>query len=334
MHQSQLFPQYGRIYVATKLSTNMKHYTVKDLRRDFPDDDACLRWLVNYLFPDGITCKKCQRITKHHKLKNRKVYSCDSCGTQVSPTAGTIFHKSSTPLTDWFYAIWIMSSDKAGTSAKQIERTLGVSYPTAHRMMHQIRTMMDGPDELLAEEVEIDETFVHPNTFKRSSAQRRFGRDARRTGEVVFGMVQRGGAAKVWHVKTAGARVIQPIIQKNVKYGSLIHTDGYMAYRRLPRMGYEHRWTDHGAGEYYTEASYTQNVENLWSHFKRGIKGVYRHVDERYLQNYANEYAWRYSHRHDETIFWSLLKRISFAKPSLIPEKTLSLSELLKTLPY
>jgi transposase-like protein len=310
MHQLQLFPQYGKIYVVQKLSTRMK-YTVKDLRRDFPDDQSCLERLVQYLYPNGITCKKCQVVTKHHKLKNRKVYSCDKCGTQVSPTAGTIFHKSSVPLTDWFYAIWIMSSNKAGTSAKQIERELGVSYPTAWRMMHQIRKMMDAPDELLSGEVEVDETFVHANSFKNSRARRRYGFDARRTGQVVFGMVQRGGPVKVWHVKTDGARILQPLIRDNIQYGTLIHSDGHRAYQRLPKMGYEHRWTDHGKFQFYTPDSAIQNIENVWSHFKRGIKGVYRHIGPAYVQAYANEFAWRYSNRNATSMFWALMERVS-----------------------
>jgi transposase len=292
-------------------------YTVKDLRVDFPDEESCLGWLLSYKFPNGVFCIQCDKITKHYKIKNRRVYSCSKCGRHLSPTAGTIFHKSCTPLTDWFYAIWMMSMNKAGTSAKQIERELGVSYPTAWRMMHQIRKMMDAPDGLFTGEVEIDETFIHANSFKRSSARRRYGSDARRTGQVVFGIVQRGGAVKVWHVKTAGARIIQPLIRENVKYGTLIHTDGYQAYRTLPKMGFEHRWTDHGKLEFYTPDSSTQNIENVWSHFKRGIKGVYRHIGPDYVQAYANEYAWRYSHRNDVSMFWSLMGR--FEKPSSKP---------------
>jgi transposase len=286
-------------------------YTVKDLRVDFPDDQACLTWLVEYLYPDGITCKKCEKVTKHHKLKNRRVYSCDRCGTQMSPTARTIFHKSSTPLTDWFYAIWMMSSNKAGTSAKQIERELGVSYPTAFRMMHKIRTMMEAPDGLLSGEVEIDESYLHANVFKRSSAKRRYGRTGQRAGQILFGILQRNGAVKVWHVKAAGARILQPLIRNNVQYGSLIHTDGFRAYARLPQMGYEHRTTDHGAFEFYTPDSATQNIENFWSTWKPRMKGTYRRgIGPKYLQKYLNEYAWRYSHRKSVSMFWSLMGKI------------------------
>lgn len=282
-------------------------YTVKDLRADFPDDDACLKWVVEYLYPDGITCTTCVKVTNHYKVKGRKVYVCSLCGHHISPLAGTIFHKSSTPLTDWFHAIYLMSTNKAGCSAKQIERELGVTYKCAWRIMHQIRTMMDAAEGALTGEVEIDETYVHANTFKRSSARKRYGYDARRKGEVVVGMVQRGGAVKVWHVPQASVRTIIPLIKDNVHPGTLIHTDGWIAYRKLPIWGYPHRWTDHGKGEYYREDSYTQNIENVWSHFKRGLKGVYRHIGRKYVQVYANEYAWRYSHRKDVCMFWSLM---------------------------
>lgn len=310
MYQLSLFPKDGTIYVVHELSRRMK-YTVADLRRDFPNEEACLLWLVEYLYPNGITCKRCNKVTKHHPMKTRKSFSCQECGHHMHPTAGTIFHKSRTPLTLWFHAIYLMSTTKAGTSAKEIERQLGVTYKTAWRMMQQIRKMMEAPDELLSEEVEIDETFIHPNTFKRSSARKVYGYDVRRKGEVVFGMVQRGGAVKVWHVRSAGARVLQPLIRNNVAEGTLVHTDGYKAYRSLPKMGFEHRWTDHGAGQYYTPDSSTQNIENVWSHFKRGIKGVYRHIGKGYIQAYANEYAWRYSNRGRTSMFWALMCRIN-----------------------
>jgi transposase len=286
-------------------------YTVKDLRRDFPDDDSCLQWLVEWLHPGGITCKKCDKVTKHYKDKGRRSYSCSECGNHLHPTAGTICHNSRVPLTDWFYAIYMMSTNKAGTTATQIQRELGCTYKTAWRMMHQIRKMMASPTGLLIGEVEIDESYVHPNVYKRSSAQRRYGRTGNRTGQILFGMVQRNGVAKVWHVKSAGARVLKPLIQDNVEYGTLIHTDGYRAYQSLPKMGYEHRWTDHSAWEFYTDASYTQNIENLWSTMKPRWKGTFKHISPKYLQAYVDEFTWRYNHRDSISMFFALLGQFS-----------------------
>lgn len=286
-------------------------YTVKDLRVDFPDEEACLEWLINWRYPDGVTCKVCQKVTKHYKDKGRRSYSCAECGHHIHPTAGTICYNSHIPLTDWFYAIYLMSTNKAGTPAIQIQRELGCTYKTAWRMMHQIRKMMTAPEGLFSGEVEIDESFVHANVYKRSSARRTYGPTGNRKGQVLFGIVQRGGAVKVWHVKAAGARILQPLIRQHVQNGTLIHTDGYRAYQALPKMGYEHRWTDHSKLEFYTEDSYTQNIENVWSTMKPRWKGTFKHISPKYLQAYANEFAWRYSHRSSVSPFWSLMCHIS-----------------------
>jgi transposase len=288
------------------LSRLMK-YTVKQLQADFPNDSACLKWLVEYLYPEGIVCVKCEDKTKHHKVSGRRSYACARCGNHFYPTAGTIFHKTRTPLTSWFHAIYIMSSNKSGTSARQIERELGITYKTAWRMMHQIRSMMGNLDEELSDEVEVDESYIHPDVRKRSSAKRKYGRNGRDIGQILFGAVQRNGSVKVWHVKSSGTRVLRPIILTSVKEGSVIHSDGYGSYKTLQHYGYDHRTTNHSAFEFYTPESYTQNIENFWSHLKRGIKGVYRHVNPGYLQLYANEFAWRYNHRQHKVLFWHLL---------------------------
>jgi transposase len=137
----------------------MQKYTIDDFNRDYPNDDACLEWLKNYLHPNGIHCKVCGKTTKHHRVSSRKSYSCDVCGHHVHPTADTIYHKSSTPLKKWFYATYLMASTRCGISAKQLERELGVTYKTAWRMFKQIRTLLSD-DEPLNGEVEVDETYI------------------------------------------------------------------------------------------------------------------------------------------------------------------------------
>lgn len=96
-----------------------------------------------------------------------------------------------------------MTATRAGISAKQLERTLGVTYKTAWRMFHQIRKMMADDGKDLSGEVEVDEAYIHPDPGKRSSAKAH-------NSQVVFGMVERGGRAKVKHVKSSGARVLVP----------------------------------------------------------------------------------------------------------------------------
>lgn len=281
-------------------------YTIKDFQTDFPDDDACLEWLKDYLYPEGIYCPIDKKITPHHKMRTRKSYSCELCGHHVHPTADTIFHKSSTPLTLWFYAIYLMAATRAGISAKQLERELGVTYKTAWRMFHQIRKMMASDSGKLKGEVEIDEAYFggkkHWQKYKGVKANQ----------PVVFGMVERKGRAKTIHVKSAGNRVLVPEIEKHISKDAQIYSDQFQSYAHIDRLGYKHGTVRHIDRVYVDGVVHTQNIENVWSNVKRGIRGVYRHVDDKYLQAYLDEYTFRYSHRNDfQPMFWAILNKSS-----------------------
>jgi hypothetical protein len=123
--------------------TTSPRYTIKQFNAQFPDDDSCLEFILHARYPDGVYCVVCHKITRHYRRTGRKAYACEFCGNHVFPTAGTIFHKSPTPLRSWFYAMFLMASTRCGISAKQLERELGVTYKTAWRMFKQIRSLMN-----------------------------------------------------------------------------------------------------------------------------------------------------------------------------------------------
>jgi len=169
-----------------KQKGKQKQFTSKDSEKYFPDNNACLEWIKNQRYPNGIECPACKKITKHHKIASRPVYECDRCGHQVSPLANTIFHKSATPLKIWFDAIHEMATTRSGFSAKALQRKHGVTYKTAWRMFKQIRTLLDENASIFTNEVEIDETYiggVRPGRRGRGAA----GKTA------VIGIAQRKG---------------------------------------------------------------------------------------------------------------------------------------------
>src|SRR5438309_7155015 len=126
----------------------------------FPDNDACLDYLKDRFYPNGTPCPNCEKPSRFHRIKGRSAYSCQFCGHQVYPTAGTIFHKSSTSLQLWFWAIYLIASSKCGISAKQLGREIGVTYKTAWRMLKQIRLLLGQDGGPLSGDVEVDETFM------------------------------------------------------------------------------------------------------------------------------------------------------------------------------
>ncbi len=282
----------------------MQKYTIKDLQKDFPNDDACLEWLKKYRWPEGIPCPKCGNVTKHHLMSTRKSYSCQECGHHVHPTAGTIFHKSRTPLTIWFHAIFLMAQTRGGISAKQIERETGVTYKTAWRMCKLIRSRLTEGSNLMSGEVEIDETYI--------GGRRRGKRGRGAEGKTaVIGMAQRGGQVKATVIGDIKSKTILPMINEAVKPGSMVYTDELRTYNRLDRTRYGHSRIMHSAKLYVAGRVHTNTIEGFWSLVKRGISGVYHSVSPQHLQTYLNEYTFRYNHRKDETpMFLSFLRQV------------------------
>ena len=277
-----------------------------EFMREFPDDDACLDWLWRTRYaPDGHTthCPKCDRERRFHRVKDRPSYDCDTCGHHIHPTAGTIFHKSSTSLHLWFYAMYVMASTRCGISAKQLERELGVTYKTAWRMFNLIRNDLMAQDgEPLSGEVELDETFVGGKP-RQSDRNRRakMGWNAQtdywNRNALVFGAVERKGKVKASVIPTSRASVLEPMTRQYVLPESLIYTDEWTAYDRLGKAGYTHRRIRHSARVYVEGDTHTQTIDGFFGLVKNAIRGVHHGVSHKWLQGYLNEYVWRWNRR-------------------------------------
>ncbi len=292
------------------MKSNMAKYTMKDFEAEFPDDNACLEYLLRSRFPEGITCSECEKVTKHHRASpNRPCYSCDYCGHQVYPTAGTIFHKSTTPLRVWFQVMYRMASTRCGISAKQIQRETGVTYKTAWRMFKQIRTLL-GDDTPRAGLVEADETYWGGKEKNKHASKRTIGCRGTKGKQPVIGVVERHGKITAKVVPNVTVPEIHKFINDNVKPASTLYTDEHSGYEGLD--GYEHKSVNHHSGEYVKDDVYTNTIEGFWSLVKRGVDGVYHSVSPKYLQSYVDEYSFRYNHRNDATpMFKTFLDQVS-----------------------
>ncbi len=294
-------------------------YSLMEFMREFPDDATCLEWLWrNRHSPDGrhARCPKCAKrreFKRYETSQQRQSWTCTGCGYHLHPTAGTIFHKSSTSLHLWFYTIYLMTSTRCGISAKQLERELGVTYKTAWRMANEIRhTLMrqdDGP--FSGDRIEADETYFGG---RRRGTVGRPAPGSHKTA--AFGMVERGRRGRVVAVTipNVAQATLMPHIVRRVLPSATVYTDEYTSYRDLKKVGYDHRRINHSNHVYVSGDVHTNTIEGFWSLTKRGINGVYHSVSAKHLQGYLNEYAWRYSHRDDErALFGALLLRAAGA---------------------
>ena len=292
----------------------MERYTIHQFNEDFPDERACLDLLAGLIYeewPEGLPCRSCGVVRKHHPLTHRpKAYSCDHCGTHVYPLAGTIFEKSRTPLKSWFYAMYLMSTTRMGISAKQLERELGVTYKTAWRMFRQIRAIMDEDRGRLSGTVEVDETFVGGKPRNRQPRKGARPSSDPTAKKPVVGMVERGGDVKAWVAPNVRSATIRPLMEAHVMPASMVYTDEARQYGLVRRSGYQHRHINHSANVYVDGDVHTNTIEGFWSLLKNGIRGTHRMVGTAYLQDYVNEYTFRYNHRDDEQpMFRTLVER-------------------------
>lgn len=284
-------------------------FSLRQFKRKYGTHLLCLEAIKELTYPDNTQCPKCKESSVFYPVTDRTAYVCKYCGWHVYPLAGTIFEKSTTPLDLWFFAMYLMVQTRAGISAKQLERMLGVTYKTAWRMFKQIRILMseDGGD-MLEGIIEVDETYVGGKGKNRKNEWR-----DRTTApkEIVMGMVQRGGKVYVKHIPDTSRWTLVTQIKEKVALGSEVYTDEMRSYVGLNKYGYNHDWVTHSKSEYARGDIHTQNIEGIWSQLKRGIGGVYRKVSKKYLQAYADEYAWRYNNRHLQGgMFDKLLRQV------------------------
>ena len=272
--------------------------TFYEFQKQFPDDEACLRHLMVTRYGGLETdCPKCGEHGKFYRMTRERAYECQHCRYQLHPTVGTIMHRTHLPLHKWFYAMHLFSTSRHGVAAKELERQLDVSYPTAWRMAHKIREHMAGTDGEWPlgggggrGDVEADETYVgghRPGKPGRGAAGK----------TVVFGMLERGGDVMAHVVPNVSKRTLYPIITGNVEPGSTVHTDEFGTYRGLDREGYKHKAVSHKRGEYVSGDSHVNGIEGFWARLKLSIRGTHVHVSRKHLQKYVKEFEYRYNRR-------------------------------------
>jgi len=278
-------------------------YTYAQFKKQYPSDDVCLDEIFQNRFGGLTACPECGVVgAKFYRIKKRKCYSCTHCGHQINPLSGTIFHKSETPLTNWFFAIFLMGNSKNSVSAKELERHFGCTYKTAWRMAKQIRLLMAQGDDKLVGIVEADETYI---------GGRRHRNDPRGDNKTpVIGLVERGGHAKA-KVSDATATEVLLFIAQCLDDEADLHTDESRIYSRVSRYRV-HEVINHSKEEYARGHVTTNSVEGFWSQMKRSLDGSHHAVSPKYLQSYVNYFVHSYNHRN-ETVFPILMAKA--AKP-------------------
>ena len=294
--------------------------TFQELREWFPDDGACLEYLALLRWPEGFVCPQCQ--DREFWRTGAGLWMCQSCSRRTSVTAGTIFHRTRTPLSTWFAAAWLVTSQKNGLSAQGLQRVLGLrSYETAWAWMHKLRRAMVRPDrDLLHGIVEVDETFIGGVSTGNSGAS---------TGKatVMVAAEKPGPGRKIGRIRLALADRPNTVglvtfAQNTVVKGSTIRTDGARMMRRLGELGYTHEYTT--GYNAVDPTAVLPGVHLTASLLKRWLTGTLHYgVAEHQLPYYLDEFTFRFNRRESTSrglLFYRLLQQAVQTDPHPLRE--------------
>jgi transposase-like protein len=277
--------------------------TLKDAVVYFSNPDNCLNYLAERRWPDGVVkCPTCAT-DKVSFVPSRRVWQCKTRHpkAQFSIKVGTIFEDSPLGLEKWLPAVWMITNCKNGVSSWEIHRALGVTQKTAWFMMHRIRLGMQGEDDKLDGEVEVDESFIGGSArfMHKDKKAKITGTGGTGGGKaVVMGLLDRKTKKiRLRHVADTSGPTLQGVVREYVQGGSYIFSDAWRSYNGLS-ADYVHQVIDHA--EKYVEGNvHTNTIENFWSLLKRGLKGTYVSVEPFHLFRYLDEQAFRYNNRKD-----------------------------------
>jgi transposase-like protein len=276
--------------------------TINDIAIHFQEQTTCIEYLKQLRWSNGVVCPFCNHKKVYNIAGARPHYKCAGCRKHFSALKGSIFENSAIPLSKWFMAIYILSTHRKGISSVQVSRDIGVRQKTAWFMMQRIRYAIKkqsfNNDKLGANAVvEMDESYLGGKPGNMHKNKRDLIEKLGSVNKIaVAGAIERGGQVRAQYIEKTNYQNILPFLIKNVHQGTKLMTDEHVVYTNVNRL-YKHKTIKHMLKEYVNGEVHTNTIENFWSLLKRGVYGTYHFITVKHIQNYLEEFAFRFNNR-------------------------------------
>jgi transposase-like protein len=289
---------------------------LKEFRERFADEKACFAYLGQSRWAGGFVCPSCE--SQRHWLRSRRfIFKCQDCGKQISATAGTSLHGSHFPLREWFWAAYLVATHTPGMSATQLQRQMGCSYKTAWYLLHRLRrAMVNETRSRLSGRVEADEAIIGGSV----RGKRGRGVTTAAHSTLIFGAVEviaytdkhggymeKAGRLRLAVAPRADAGSIRRFLEKSVEPGTEIATDQWRGYSTTALAGYRH--------ELHHPETHALHIHRVFGNLKTWLNGTHHGVDPKYLQNYLDEFVFRFNRRKTPMAAFQTLLGLAAAKP-------------------
>lgn len=274
--------------------------TLREFQQKFATEEACQQYLAACRWPDGFVCPRCGKRHAYELVRLRR-WECASCGHQVSLTAGTILHNTKTPLTVWFWAAYLMTTDKRGVSALLFQRQLALRrYETAWMILHKFRrAMVNVTREPLQGEIEVDDTWVGGTQAGLRGSRQLKGRKA---ALVLAAVEKRGhgsGRARMEVIPDFKSTTLIDFLKRNVAPGTKVCTDGLKSFTGLQEAGFKHvpRSQPLRIDLRKGAESVVPVADRAIGNLQQWLIGTYHGVSREQLQVYLDEFVFRHNRR-------------------------------------
>lgn len=295
---------------------------LREFRRKYSNDAACLEYLIRCRWPDGFACPKCSGKSVA-LLSTRPVFQCRKCRHQTYVMAGTVMHRSHLPLQEWFGAAYLVATHTPGISAHQLQRQLGISSDTtAWHLLHRLRkAMVSDTRTQLSGLIEADESFIGgPEKGKRG---RGAGNKSLVVGSVEVLVYQdkegkrreRAGRLRLALIPDASEDSLGPFLTRNVEPGSRIRTDGWKGYSETALSEFIHHVRI--VGSPHRAHKRFPHVHKVFGNLKTWLNGTHHGVLPKYLPSYLDEFVFRFNRRNTPMAAFQTLLGISLQKTPL-----------------
>lgn len=282
----------------------------------FPNEQSCKIHFINHRVDKGVTCKSCNH-KEHYWLKGKEQFQCKYCGFRTTLKSGTVLQNSKLSFQYWYIAMHLLTSTKKTFSAHELKRQLGHKrYEPIWAMLHKLRNAMQ-QDQTLTDTVVLDDTYISTSTPKEEKENLKRGKGSAAKSKVTT-MVETipleynnqqsvyCGKIKLIFNPSEKAKETADLVKKNIDSKAVLTTDNARNFNTLAQFVEQHIIID--GTDFRNKMMKWTNV--VITNLKRNLLGIFHCINEKYLQNYLNEFCFKFNNRKNTKLFDYLMLKL------------------------